>query len=213
MKSKNLASFSVSLTLSLMMVLGDVCADEMGSVDANVNVDASLEGEFAREFKGVWGRALSNLQIFTGSLGDVSADPITNSGDHARPYMVAGDTFPAFADAYSRSCANQNNKCADAANNPAKAAADLSVEGCQTQECMFIPSNSSSSSSSSSKHTSSHLVKRQANSSHGIWVGRLFGVLRGVVLFFLGSFGIVLSSGSNGYADELSGANEFECGV
>lgn len=55
---------------------------------------------------------------------------------------------------------------------------------------MFIPSNSSSS-SSSSKHTLSHLVKRQAGSSHGIWVGRLFGVLRGVVLFFLGSFGFV----------------------
>ncbi|THV44437.1 hypothetical protein BGAL_0643g00030 [Botrytis galanthina] len=188
MKFHNPASFSVSLILSVMVLGGSVYADEMGS--ASGNADARLEGEFAREFKGVWGRALSNLQIFAGSLGGVSADPITNSGDHARPFMVAGDTFPAFADAYSRSCANQNNKCADAANNPAKAVADLSVEGCQTQECMFIPSNSSSS-SSSSKHTLSHLVKRQAGSSHGIWVGRLFGVLRGVVLFFLGSFGFV----------------------
>lgn len=36
-------------------------ADEMGS--ASGNADARLEGEFAREFKGVWGRALSNLQV------------------------------------------------------------------------------------------------------------------------------------------------------
>ncbi|RAL64966.1 hypothetical protein DID88_001556 [Monilinia fructigena] len=53
--------------------------------------------------EGVWGsfggRALTNLQIFTGSLGGVTADPITNSGDHSRPYMVAGDTFPAYTDA------------------------------------------------------------------------------------------------------------------
>ncbi|KAF7930471.1 uncharacterized protein EAE98_004871 [Botrytis deweyae] len=135
MKFNHLASFSFGLSCSLMLLLGgSVYADEMGSGNVDVDVDANLEGEFAREFRGVWGRALSNLQIFTGSMGGVSADPITNSGDHARPYMVAGDTFPAFADAYSRSCANQNNKCADAANNPAKAAADLSVEGCQTQE-------------------------------------------------------------------------------
>ncbi|KAF7959633.1 hypothetical protein EAE96_001248 [Botrytis aclada] len=129
-------SFSFAMTACLMLVLGGNVYAQMGSadVDGHADADARLEGEFKREFGGVWGRALSNLQIFTGSLGGVSADPITNSGDHARPYMVAGDTFPAFADAYSRSCANQNNKCADAANNPAKAAADLSVDGCQTQQ-------------------------------------------------------------------------------
>ncbi|ATZ52519.1 hypothetical protein BCIN_08g02160 [Botrytis cinerea B05.10] len=127
-------TLALNFSFCLVVLFGSVHADEMG----HANADASLEGEFAREFRGVWGRALSNLQIFTGSLGGVSADPITNSGDHSRPYMVAGDTFPAFTDAISRSCANQNNKCADAANNPAKAAADLSVEGCQTQESSCI---------------------------------------------------------------------------
>ncbi|TEY42047.1 hypothetical protein BOTCAL_0399g00020 [Botryotinia calthae] len=126
---------ALNFSFCLVVLFGGVHA-EMG----HPNADASLEGEFAREFRGVWGRALSNLQIFTGSLGGVSADP------------------PAFTDAISRSCANQNNKCADAANNPTKLAADLSVEGCQTQD-------------------------------------------------------IVYCGGSDGYADELSGANEFECGV
>ncbi|KAF7899643.1 hypothetical protein EAF00_003979 [Botryotinia globosa] len=140
MRLHNSTRFSVSLILGLMVLGRSVYADEMGSASGSgsVNADARLEGEFAREFNGVWGRALSNLQIFTGSLGGVSADPITNSGDHARPFMVGGDTFPAFADACSRSCANQNNKCADAANNPAKAAADLNVQGCQTQESLCL---------------------------------------------------------------------------
>lgn len=42
-----------------MVLFGSVHADEMG----HANADASLEGEFAREFRGVWGRALSNLQV------------------------------------------------------------------------------------------------------------------------------------------------------
>ncbi|KAA8568260.1 hypothetical protein EYC84_008639 [Monilinia fructicola] len=92
--------------------------------------------------EGIWGvlggRALTNLQTFTGSLGGVTADPITNSGDHSRPYMVSGDTFPAYTDAVSRSCANQNNKCADVANDPSKASEDLSVGACQTQSSSCI---------------------------------------------------------------------------
>ncbi|KAF7865347.1 hypothetical protein EAF04_006324 [Stromatinia cepivora] len=114
------------------------------AADSDVqHVDVQLKGELEREFGGdlggqlrnrLLGRALSNLQIFTGSLGGVTADPITNSGDHSRPFMVVGDTFPAFTDAMSRSCANQVNKCEDAANNPAKAAADLTVAACQSQQ-------------------------------------------------------------------------------
>lgn len=42
-----------------MVLFGSVHADEMG----HANADAGLEGEFAREFRGVWGRALSNLQV------------------------------------------------------------------------------------------------------------------------------------------------------
>lgn len=38
----------------------------------------------------------SNLQTFTGNLGGVSADAITNSGNSQRPFEVAGDTFTDF---------------------------------------------------------------------------------------------------------------------
>ncbi|KAB8296434.1 hypothetical protein EYC80_009177 [Monilinia laxa] len=128
----------------LSLGLGWKCSLVAGLVMGGLSLDveqagAQLEGEFTREFGGVLGgRALTNLQIFTGSLGGVTADPITNSGDHSRPYMVAGDTFPAYTDAVSRSCANQNNKCADAANNPSKTSEDLSVGGCQTQSSSCI---------------------------------------------------------------------------
>ncbi|ESZ94179.1 hypothetical protein SBOR_5457 [Sclerotinia borealis F-4128] len=113
-----------SLALGLALVVGIIYAADIDVRQA----DVQLEGEFSREFgNGLLGRALTNLQIFTGSLGGVTADPITNSGDHSRSFMVEGDTFPAFTDAVSRSCANQNNKCADAANNPKEATKDLSL--------------------------------------------------------------------------------------
>ncbi|KAG4027019.1 hypothetical protein MFRU_034g00770 [Monilinia fructicola] len=128
------------LNMSLGLGCGLVAGLVMGGLALDVNqADAQLEGEFAREFGGVLGgRALTNLQTFTGSLGGVTADPITNSGDHSRPYMVSGDTFPAYTDAVSRSCANQNNKCADVANDPSKASEDLSVGACQTQSSSCI---------------------------------------------------------------------------
>lgn len=138
--------------------------------DSNVqNADAQLSGELEREFEGdfvgdlggqlrnrLLGRALSNLQIFTGSLGGVTADPITNSGDHSRPFMVAGDTFPAFTDAMSRSCANQVNKCEDAANNPAKAAPDLTVAACQSQQSSCLAATSTATQTNFQVLTSSN---------------------------------------------------------
>lgn len=82
---------------------------------------------------------------------------------------------PAYTDAVSRSCANQNNKCADVANDPSKASEDLSVGACQTQSCMFIiPSNSS--------RRSIPLYNPQRV------VFTSFSVLRGISLFFVGSF-------------------------
>jgi hypothetical protein len=35
----------------------------------------------------------TNLQVFTGALGGINADAITQSGDPGRPFEVGGDTF------------------------------------------------------------------------------------------------------------------------
>ncbi|KAK0633643.1 hypothetical protein B0T14DRAFT_76505 [Immersiella caudata] len=57
-----------------------------------------------------------NLQVFTGSLGGVSASAITNTGDPQRQFGVDGDTFNDFGTAANRACDNQFNACADIAN-------------------------------------------------------------------------------------------------
>ncbi|KAF2266596.1 hypothetical protein CC78DRAFT_577906 [Lojkania enalia] len=61
-------------------------------------------------------RQLSDLQTFTGQLGDIPASPITNSGNPERPFEVEGETFDQFSQAGQRSCDRQQNKCAEQAN-------------------------------------------------------------------------------------------------
>ncbi|KAJ0123305.1 hypothetical protein J7T55_011770 [Diaporthe amygdali] len=78
------------------------------------------------------GATQQNLQAFTGALGGIKADAVTNSGQSDRPFEVDGDTFTDFASAAGRSCDNQKNKCAQAANSGGNGAG-LEVSDCDTQ--------------------------------------------------------------------------------
>ncbi|KAF1839238.1 hypothetical protein BDW02DRAFT_487414 [Decorospora gaudefroyi] len=81
-------------------------------------------------------RQVSNLQTFSGELGGAPAAPITNSGDQERPFSVEGDTFDTFESAAQRSCDNQFNACAQAANSRNRRRQDggLSVQACSEQK-------------------------------------------------------------------------------
>ncbi|TGO39366.1 hypothetical protein BHYA_0055g00180 [Botrytis hyacinthi] len=68
----------------------------------------------------------------TSALGGITAPPVTNSGDSARPFSVNGNTFVNEAAALQRSCDIQFNACADAFNGGK--ANGFSIGDCQTQE-------------------------------------------------------------------------------
>ena len=76
-----------------------------------------------------------NLQAFTGALGGIKADAVTNSGNSERPFEVDGDTFTDFNSAAQRSCDNQKNKCAQEANNGGNAG--FEVSDCDNQNSEF----------------------------------------------------------------------------
>lgn len=76
----------------------------------------------------------NNLQTFTGALGGIAATPVENSGDAKRPFSVKGDTFVNIGAALQRSCDQQFNACANAANG---GDATLSVAACSAQKGMF----------------------------------------------------------------------------
>jgi len=74
-----------------------------------------------------------NLQTFTGNLGGVAAAPaVLASGSQ---FQVEGSSseFKTKADALTRSCADQHNDCADAANASGNKG-DLTVTACNTQQ-------------------------------------------------------------------------------
>ncbi|KAK7720920.1 hypothetical protein SLS64_001213 [Diaporthe eres] len=76
-----------------------------------------------------------NLQAFTGALGGIKADAVTNSGNSERPFEVDGDTFTDFNSAAQRSCDNQKNKCAQEANNGGNAGFEVSDCDSQNTQC------------------------------------------------------------------------------
>ncbi|CBX98870.1 hypothetical protein IAQ61_007517 [Plenodomus lingam] len=76
-------------------------------------------------------QADDNLQSFTGALGGIEATPVTDSGNAARPFQVKGDAFVNIGAALARSCDQQFNACANAANG---GDATLSVSACSTQQ-------------------------------------------------------------------------------
>lgn len=76
-------------------------------------------------------QAGGNVQTFTGALGGVAATPVVNTGDAKRPFSVKGATFTTIAAALARSCDQQFNACANAANGGDKT---LSVTQCSAQK-------------------------------------------------------------------------------
>lgn len=78
-----------------------------------------------------------NLQAFTGALGGIKADAVTNSGNSERPFEVDGDTFTDFNSAAQRSCDNQKNKCAQQANSGGGAGFEVSDCDQQNSESLL----------------------------------------------------------------------------
>ena len=79
-----------------------------------------------------WRRqAGGNFQPFTGALGGIAATPVTDSGIANRQFQVKGDTFVNIGAALARSCDQQFNACANAANG---GDATLSVSQCSAQK-------------------------------------------------------------------------------
>jgi len=73
----------------------------------------------------------ANAQSFTGALGGIAATPILDSGIEDRPFAVKQDTFVNLGAALQRSCDQQFNACANAANG---GNADFSTQECQAQK-------------------------------------------------------------------------------
>ena len=80
-------------------------------------------------------RRQNNLQPFTGALGGIAATPVQDSGNPDRPFQVKGDTFVNIGAALQRSCDQQFNACANAANG---GDATLSVADCNTQKGKLV---------------------------------------------------------------------------
>jgi hypothetical protein len=76
-------------------------------------------------------QAGGNFQTFTAALGGIAATPITDSGITDRPFQVKDDTFVNIGAALQRSCDQQFNACANAANG---GNATLSVSQCSAQK-------------------------------------------------------------------------------
>ncbi|KAF3048464.1 hypothetical protein E8E11_007631 [Didymella keratinophila] len=86
---------------------------------------------FAATFGAPIRRQTGNLQTFTGALGGIAATPAQNSGDAKRPFQVKGDTFVNLSAALARSCDQQFNACANAANGGDQT---LSTAQCTSQK-------------------------------------------------------------------------------
>ncbi|KAF1845494.1 uncharacterized protein K460DRAFT_376909 [Cucurbitaria berberidis CBS 394.84] len=73
----------------------------------------------------------ANSQSFTGALGGIKATPIVDSGNEDRPFQVKDATFVNIGAALQRSCDQQFNACANAANG---GTGDFSTQECQAQK-------------------------------------------------------------------------------
>nr|GAT60729.1 predicted protein [Mycena chlorophos] len=84
--------------------------------------------------------ASANLQAFTGSLGGVIAPPVATAGSNQFSVDDGTDSlFDKQADALKRSCSDQHNECANAAN--ADLNDDFTVGECDTQQTQCLAAN------------------------------------------------------------------------
>ncbi|KZM24179.1 uncharacterized protein EKO05_0007768 [Ascochyta rabiei] len=86
---------------------------------------------FATAFGAPVRRQTGNVQTFTSALGGIAATPVEDSGNPSRPFQVKDDTFANIGAALARSCDQQFNACANAAN---EGDVTLSVAQCSTQK-------------------------------------------------------------------------------
>ncbi|KAH7383167.1 hypothetical protein BKA66DRAFT_417846 [Pyrenochaeta sp. MPI-SDFR-AT-0127] len=77
----------------------------------------------------------ANAQTFNGALGGIAATPIVDSGNEDRPFQVKQDTFTNLGAALQRSCDQQFNACANAANG---GTGDFSTQECQAQKGEYL---------------------------------------------------------------------------
>jgi hypothetical protein len=73
----------------------------------------------------------ANAQSFTGALGGIEATPILDSDNEDRPFDVNGANFVNIGAALQRSCDQQFNGCANAANG---GNGNFSTADCQAQK-------------------------------------------------------------------------------
>jgi hypothetical protein len=78
----------------------------------------------------------ANSQSFTGALGGIAATPILNSGNAGRPFSVKGDTFVNLGAALQRSCDQQFNACANAANGGNTAFSTAQCTAQKSESCL-----------------------------------------------------------------------------
>jgi len=117
----------VTATATVDAVADDVAADVEASATATEAAAAATEAASADNSADA--AAGSNVQTFSGALGGAAPAVIESSGD--RPFSVNGATFVNIGAALQRSCAIQNNACANAANS---GALDGGVGQCGDQE-------------------------------------------------------------------------------
>ena len=75
-------------------------------------------------------------QSFSGAIGGV-APAISPSGNADRPFLVKGNQFRTFADAWERSCGEQKNICGDFANSADGRSKGVTVNQCDQQNGEF----------------------------------------------------------------------------
>ncbi|KAL5330359.1 hypothetical protein ACEPPN_003886 [Leptodophora sp. 'Broadleaf-Isolate-01'] len=92
----------------------DAVAGETAAASATADAAEAVATDTATD-----SAAGSNVQTFSGALGGAAPAVIKSTGD--RPFSVNGATFVNIGAALQRSCAIQNNACADAANSGALA--------------------------------------------------------------------------------------------
>ncbi|KAH6696755.1 hypothetical protein DL95DRAFT_189434 [Leptodontidium sp. 2 PMI_412] len=92
----------------------DAVAGETAAASATADAAEAVATDAATD-----SAAGSNVQTFSGALGGAAPAVIKSTGD--RPFSVNGATFVNIGAALQRSCAIQNNACADAANSGALA--------------------------------------------------------------------------------------------
>ncbi|ORY32087.1 hypothetical protein BCR39DRAFT_557744 [Naematelia encephala] len=111
-------------------------ATRAASATGGANISAASSAAVAASSS--VGGAGTNVQVFTGSLNGVLPTPVLEDDTAARPFTVGGDTFLNKAAAIQRSCDQQFNGCANAANS---GKGTSSVSDCQAQETQCQQAN------------------------------------------------------------------------